>query len=103
MRWLLTGDEFDAAEALRIGVVSDVVEAGTQLDRAVELAERIAERSAPLGVRATLTAAQRALRDGDTAAEDRFVADVAALFATKDGAEGVQSFVERRAARFVGA
>lgn len=103
MRWLLTGDEFDAAEALRIGVVSEVVEAGTQLDRAVELAERIAERSAPLGVRATLTAAQRALRDGDTAAEDRFVADVAALFATKDGAEGVQSFVERRAARFVGA
>lgn len=103
MRWLLTGDEFDAAEALRIGVVSEVVEAGTQLDRAVELAERIAERSAPLGVRATLTAAQRALRDGDTAAEDRFVADVAALFATKDGAEGMQSFVERRAARFVGA
>lgn len=49
MRWLLTGDEFDAAEALRIGVVSEVVEVGTQLDRAVELAERIAERSAPLG------------------------------------------------------
>nr|WP_090274968.1 crotonase/enoyl-CoA hydratase family protein [Mycolicibacterium komanii] len=103
MRWLLTGDEFDAAEALRIGLVSEVVSAGTQLDRAVELAERIAERSAPLGVRATLTAAQRALRDGDSAAEDRFVADVAALFTTKDGAEGMQSFVERRAARFVGA
>nr|WP_090341921.1 crotonase/enoyl-CoA hydratase family protein [Mycolicibacterium malmesburyense] len=103
MRWLLTGDEFDAAEALRIGLVSELVAPGTQLDRAVELAERIADKSAPLGVRATLTAAQRAVREGDSAAEDRFVGDVAALFVTEDGAEGMQSFVERRAARFVGA
>ncbi|MGE2719844.1 crotonase/enoyl-CoA hydratase family protein [Mycolicibacterium celeriflavum] len=103
MRWLLTGDEFGAAEALRIGLVAETVTPGAQLDRAVELAERIARGAAPLGVRATLTAAQRAIREGDSAAEDRFVGDVAALFATKDGAEGVQSFVERRAAHFVGA
>ena len=32
MRWLLTGDEFDAAEALRIGLVQEVVEHGEQLD-----------------------------------------------------------------------
>ena len=103
MRWLLTGDEFDAAEALRIGLVQEVVEPGAQLDRAVELAERIATRSAPLGVRTTLAAAQRANREGERAAEDRFVDDVVALFKTKDGAEGVQSFLERRQARFIGA
>lgn len=103
MRWLLTGDEFDAAEALRIGLVQEVVDPGAHLDRAVELAERIASRSAPLGVRTTLAAAQRAIRDGERAAEDRFVDDVAALFKTRDGVEGMQSFLERRTANFVGA
>jgi enoyl-CoA hydratase len=103
MRWLLTGDEFDAAEALRIGLVQEVVEPGNQLDRAVELAERIATRSAPLAVRTTLEAAQRANREGERAAEDRFVDDVVALFKTQDGAEGLVSFMERRPARFVGA
>jgi enoyl-CoA hydratase len=103
MRWLLTGDEFDAAEALRIGLVQEVVEPGEQLDRAVELAERIATRSAPLAVRTTLAAAQRANREGERAAEERFVDDVAALFNTKDGVEGMMSFIERRQARFVGA
>jgi enoyl-CoA hydratase/carnithine racemase len=103
MRWLLTGDEFDAAEALRIGLVQEVVAPGDHLDRAVELAERIATRSAPLAVRTTLAAAQRANREGERAAEDRFVDDVVDLFNTKDGAEGMLSFMERRPARFIGA
>jgi enoyl-CoA hydratase len=103
MRWLLTGDEFDAAEALRIGLVQEVVAPGDQLDRAAELAERIATRSAPLAVSTTLAAAQRANREGEHAAEDRFVDDVVSLFNTKDGAEGVLSFLERRPARFIGA
>jgi enoyl-CoA hydratase/carnithine racemase len=103
MRWLLTGDEFDAAEALRIGLVQEVVEPGQQRDRAIELAERIATRSAPLAVRTTLGAAQRANREGEQAAEDRFVDDVVALFKTRDGAEGLQAFIERRQPRFSGA
>jgi enoyl-CoA hydratase/carnithine racemase len=103
MRWLLTGDEFDAAEALRIGLVQEVVEPGDQFDRALELAERIATRSAPLGVRATLAAAQRATREGERAAADRFEDDVVTLFKTADGAEGIQAFIERRQPRFTGA
>jgi enoyl-CoA hydratase/carnithine racemase len=103
MRWLLTGDEFDAAEALRIGLVQEVVDPGAQRDRAAELAERIASKSAPLGVRATLVAAQRAIREGERAAEDRFEDDVVALFKTADGAEGIQAFIERRQPSFTGA
>ncbi len=103
MRWLLTGDEFDAVEAMRIGLVQEVVAPGDQVDRAVELAKRIASRSAPLAVGATLAAAQRANREGERAAEDRFTEDVVALLGTADGAEGVQAFIERRQPRFVGA
>jgi enoyl-CoA hydratase/carnithine racemase len=83
--------------------VQEVVEPGDQLDRAAELAERIATRSAPLAVGTTLAAAQRANREGERAAEDRFVDDVVPLFNSKDGAEGVLSFLERRPARFIGA
>jgi enoyl-CoA hydratase len=102
MRWLLTGDEFDATEALRIGLVQEVVEPGTQVDRAVELATHIAGEAAPLGVRATLLSARRALAEGPRAAAERLVDDVADLFKTEDAAEGVRSFVERRPADFQG-
>jgi enoyl-CoA hydratase len=102
MRWLLTGDEFDAAEAYRIGLVQEVVEPGQQLGRAIELATTIATKAAPLGVKTTLASAHRARLDGEAAAFARLDADVAELFDTEDGSEGVRSFIERREARFVG-
>jgi enoyl-CoA hydratase/carnithine racemase len=102
MRWLLTGDEFDAAEAYRIGLVQEVVEPGQQLVRAIELATTIATKAAPLGVKTTLASAHRARLDGEAAAFARLDADVAELFDTEDGSEGVRSFIERREARFVG-
>ncbi len=102
MRWLLTGEHFDATEACRIGLVQEVVEPGRQVDRAVELAETIATRSAPLAVKMTLTSAHCAQREGEATAFARLDADVAKLFDTDDGREGVRSFVERRAARFTG-
>lgn len=101
MRYLLTGDEFDAAEALRMGLVQEVVAPGEQLDRALELAERIAAQ-APLGVFATLASARRAVVEGERAAAERLVPDLLPLMASEDAAEGVRSFVERRTARFTG-
>jgi enoyl-CoA hydratase len=53
MRWLLAGEPYDA-EAYRIGLVQEVVEPGLQLDRALELAEGISFKAAPLGVKTTL-------------------------------------------------
>ena len=102
MRWLLTGEEYDAAEAHRIGLVQEVVEPGRQLERAIELAEMIAAQSAPLGVKATLASAHRARLQGEAAAFARLDVDMADLFETDDGREGLASFVERREARFTG-
>jgi enoyl-CoA hydratase/carnithine racemase len=102
MRWLLTGDEFDAQEALGLGLAQEVVPAGRQLDRALELAQTIATDVAPLGVRATLLAAQRALDEGHRAAAGHFREDLVALFQSADGTEGLMSFVERRPANFTG-
>src|SRR4051795_11135578 len=82
MRWLLTGDRFDAEEAHRIGLVQEVTEPGAQVDLAIDIAERIAKQSAPLGVRTTLLAAQRAVSEGERAAMERLDSDVIALLGT---------------------
>jgi enoyl-CoA hydratase/carnithine racemase len=102
MRWLLTGEEFDAAEAHRIGLVQEVVEPGRQVARAIELADAIAMKSAPLGVKATLASAHRARLEGEAAAFVRLEPDMADLFESEDGREGLMSFIERREAKFVG-
>jgi enoyl-CoA hydratase len=99
MRWLLTGDEFDAAEALRLGLVQEVVEPGAQLERAVALAERISEQ-APLGVKATIVSARKALHVGEAAAALR--PGVVELMGSADAQEGMLGFIERRPAKFTG-
>ncbi|MUU71497.1 enoyl-CoA hydratase/isomerase family protein [Pseudarthrobacter sp. GA104] len=58
MKMLLTGDRIDAAEALRVGLVSDVYEASALREEALNLARRICS-AAPLSVRAAKMAAVR--------------------------------------------
>jgi enoyl-CoA hydratase len=99
MRWLLTGDEFDANEAYRIGLVQEVTEPGKQLERAVAIAETIAAQ-APLGVRATIASARLALHE--EAAATALVPEIVRLMGTEDAREGLMSFVERRTAKFTG-
>jgi enoyl-CoA hydratase/carnithine racemase len=103
MRWLLTGDEFDAAEAHRIGLIQEVAaDAAAAQARAIEIAHTIADRAAPLGIAATLASAHRARTEGAAAAIDALRPEVTRLFGTADAAEGVRSFVERRPAEFRG-
>jgi enoyl-CoA hydratase len=101
MRYLLTGDEFGAAEALRIGLVQEVVEEGKQLDRAAALAEVIAAQ-APLGVRATLASSRLSVELHEREALSRLLPDLKPLLASDDAREGLASFLERREAKFTG-
>jgi len=101
MRHLLTGDEFDAEEARRIGFIQEVVEPGQQLARATEIAEAIAAQ-APLAVQATLASARTAINDGFEAAAKGLLPKVIELMQTEDAMEGFMSFMERRQARFKG-
>lgn len=101
MRWLLTGDDFDAQEAYRTGLVQEVVPVGQQLDRAIEIAETIAKQG-PLGVQGTLRSARLALSDGEQVAFKALMPGIAPLMASEDVKEGVQSFVERREAVYKG-
>ena len=101
MYHLLTADEFDADEAHRIGLVQEVVPAGTQLDRAIEIAEQIA-RMAPLAVMATKASSRRFLDEGIEACVAALAPTQAELRRSDDAAEGLASFVERRPANYSG-
>ena len=101
MLYLLTGDEFGADTAMRFGLVQEVVEPGEQLERAVEIAERIAAQ-APLAVAVTLASARSMVRAGYDAAIAELGPVQRRLLFSEDAAEGVRSFRERRVAAFTG-
>ena len=101
MRWILTGDTFDAAEAHRIGLVQEVVADGEQYERGLELARRVASQ-APLAVQAALRNARIAVRDSDAAAEVALQPDLVRLAGSEDAAIGMQAFMSRTPAEFVG-
>lgn len=101
MYHLFLCDEFSAAEAYRIGLVQEVVPAGQQTARAMELAAIIA-RNAPLDIQVTKEAGRRFIEAGEQAAIAVVPEIRARVLGTEDAKEGIRSFVERREAVFTG-
>ena len=101
MLHLLTGDIFDAQEALRLNFVQKVVPAGQELDEALKIARQIVA-NAPLAVIATRQSVLKTIEHGPLAASSEFMAVQARLAQSEDAKEGVQSFIDRRDANFKG-
>ena len=96
----LCGDLIDAAEAYRIGLIEFLTEEGRHLARARELAARMTRWSVvtlKLVKKAVREACERHLSDGLAAEKELFLE----AFASEDGREGVQAFVEKRRPRFM--
>jgi enoyl-CoA hydratase/carnithine racemase len=102
MRWILTGEEFGADEALRLGLIQEITEPGEELATATEIAEYIATRSAPLAVQGALRTAHQSIDEGHDASVANYITEIHGLFGTEDAQEGVLSFTERRQASFKG-
>jgi enoyl-CoA hydratase/carnithine racemase len=98
---LLTGDEFNSAEALRLNFVQRVVPVGEQLNEAIKIAKVIAAQ-APLAVVSTRQNVLKAVEQGPLVAMHDFIAVQKTLSNSEDAKEGVQSFIEKRNARFTG-
>ncbi len=99
MRYLLTGDSFDAEQAREMRVVTEVVPVGSQLDRALELAQKIADQ-APLAVQQTLDSA-RAIYS-DEREKLMLASRLGVLMKTNDVQRGMQAFATKTKAEFEG-
>ena len=98
---LLTGRLFDAHEALRLGLINEIVEPDKLMDRAHELAAHLLENSpTSLGyTKRLLTEHARAELDAQI---ESAVRENAAIRQTADFREGVTSFLEKRKPRWSG-
>lgn len=94
MRYLLTGDFFDAEEARRMGIVQDIVTQEELLDYAIAMAQKVASQ-APFGVRATLKTARAVQDHGQQAAADLLYPLLYAMYQTEDLQAGIASFKDR--------
>ena len=101
MYHLLRADEFDAERALRLGLVQEIVPAGTQRERARQVAGEICQ-CAPIAVREIKRAAGVYLEHGERAAFDEVPTMRERTVNSEDAREGMMSFMERRDAVFRG-
>jgi enoyl-CoA hydratase/carnithine racemase len=101
MRYMLTGDEFSADEALRMKLISEIVEPGKQLERALELAQKIA-KAAPLAIKSTIASARQTVTEGEDSALAALNDNLFALLKSKDVQEGVMAMMQKREATFKG-
>ena len=100
-RLLYTGDLIDAAEALRIGLVDEVVPAADLMNQARALAQKIAAKS-PVALSLIKEAVRSSMRmpldDGLRHEATLF----GLVFASEDKREGVAAFLAKRAPEFSG-
>jgi len=101
-RYLLTGEEFTAEQALKWGMIQEIVELEDLHRHAFELAKKIA-KVAPLGVQASLRSSKLSRNNSQDTAFAQVTTDLPRVMKSKDAQEGVMSFMQRREAKFVGA
>jgi len=100
-RYLLTGDEWNAQQALGWGMIQEVVAPDQVLPTALAIAEKVA-KAAPLGVQGSLMSSKYVRLQGETESKARLFNDLKPIMESDDMREGVASFLERREAVFTG-
>ncbi len=96
---ILTGRRIPADEALRIGLVNQVVPLADLMPLALDLATKIATNS-PLAVQSAKQLMQRAFDDALSSGLKAEIDAFGAAFATSDQREGMQAFIEKRSPKF---
>ncbi len=100
-RLILTGDDIDAAEAHRLGIV-DYITTNDGLESVVKKVSSSIASRAPLAVRAAKRAINYLHADAEHAGLNFEIEQFMDVFKSNDTREGLAAFVEKRAASFAG-
>lgn len=100
-RWFLTGSKFDVAEAARIGLVTEAVGGTDELDEAVARVTADFGACSPQGLRESKALVTHELLAHIDAHRDRVADQSSRLFVSEEAREGMLSFKEKRAPRWV--
>lgn len=95
---MMTADMIAGEEALRLGLLNHLVEAGQEVAKAIEIIEKIATK-APLAIAGVIRSVNAYFEDG----KDGYKAEIAEFtrsVETDDFKEGATAFLEKRAANF---
>ncbi len=98
---IFTGDIIDAREAYRIGLVDEVFAPEQLMEKAMELAKKIAAK-APLAMGSAKELINRGLDVNLSAGCEMEKVHFGTVFSTQDAREGLAAFVEKRKAVFKG-
>lgn len=99
---LLSGRKVDAAEALRLNLVSAVTPAGGVLAHALAYARDIADNVSPRSARIIKQQLRQGLEQSQADAQLSSWVETQSSLESDDAKEGATAFIERRPARFTG-
>lgn len=96
LRWALTAEAFDATAALRMGLVSEVVDQPEELDAWIRQIAEAVHKCGPNAVAACKRILHDVAHTPFDAAVTGCVKTIAELRTSKEGQEGLKAFLEKR-------
>ena len=100
LEWVYTAEPFDAAEAVRGGLVKAAVPAAQLLEAAYKLAHRFIDRRSPVAVGLARQLLYRNAAQPHPIEAHRIDSLAMWHLSQRDGAEGVRAFLEKRTPQF---
>jgi len=102
MRYMLTGDHWDAEESFRMGITQQIAPTPeAALEAGIAMARKVAA-CAPLSIKAALASAHQVIDPIEADALSKLDAAYSALYRTEDFIEGRRAEAEGRAPRYKG-
>ena len=101
LEWCFSGDVFDANQALQAGLIKEITSPEELMPRAVEIATELTKKSSPVSIALTRQMMWKMLgADHPIEAHKIDSRGIQIRGSSRDGVEGIKSFLEKRPANF---
>ncbi|MAW33177.1 MAG: enoyl-CoA hydratase [Proteobacteria bacterium] len=102
LEWCFSGDVFDANQALQAGLIKEITTPEKLMPRAVEIATELTKKSSPVSIALTRQMMWKMLgADHPIEAHKIDSRGIQIRGSSRDGIEGIKSFLEKRPANFI--